>query len=171
MAEPKIHNLANPFLRFWEKHRNEPTEKKVSQFKKEIIPIFPEFYNARIERWNKRGENSDKLIASHLEEFPKIEKEFRRKNSELEKTIQESLKSFSQKFPDINPNFEIYVIHSLGEMDGGTRQFGEKNYFILGIDGMVKYHQGFTSEVPFFHHELFHVYHGQYLTEDMIGAV
>lgn len=52
-------------------------------------------------------------------------------------------------------------------MDGGTRQFGDKSYFILGLDGMVKYHKGFTSEVPFFHHELFHVYHSQYLTEEM----
>lgn len=34
--------------------------------------------------------------------------------------------------------------------------------FILGVDGMVKYHQGFDSEIPFFHHELFHVYHHQH---------
>ena len=51
-------------------------------------------------------------------------------------------------------------------MDGGTRKINGKLYFIFGIDGMTKYHNGFKSEIPFFHHELFHIFHTQYISKD-----
>jgi hypothetical protein len=166
--EPTIHDLVQPFLSYWKRSKDLSIERKVERLKKEIIPLFPEFYNTRIERWSKRGKTPDKELASQINEFPLIEANFTKKANELSQVIDQSLKTFINEFPEMNPYFDIYVIHSLGEMDGGTRQYGKKNYFILGIDGMVKYHKDFTSEVPFFHHELFHVYHGQYLTEDMI---
>lgn len=164
---PQVHDVAQPFLSFWEHSKDLSDEKKVEQFQKEIIPLFPEFYKARIERWIKRDKNPDALLAQQLREFPQIKASFTSKTIELSKSVNQSLQTFRNEFPEMNPNFEIYVIHSLGEMDGGTRQYGEKSFFILGIDGMVKYHHDFISEVPFFHHELFHVYHAQYLTEDM----
>ena len=73
--------------------------------------------------------------------------------------------SFVKALPDLDRNFDVYVIHSLNTMDGGTRQIGGKTYFIFGIDGMVNYHRGLSTEIPFFHHELFHMYHGQYVAE------
>ncbi|GIL39102.1 hypothetical protein [Roseiterribacter gracilis] len=52
-----------------------------------------------------------------------------------------------------------YLIHSLGEMDGGTRNIRGRTLFVFGADVMARVHDGFNSERPFFHHELFHVYH------------
>lgn len=67
--------------------------------------------------------------------------------------------SFKAAFPDYQLTRDIYVLHSLGEMDGGTRTFNGKSYLIFGIDGMVRYHVEGSDPSAFFHHELFHTYH------------
>jgi hypothetical protein len=54
----------------------------------------------------------------------------------------------------------VYLLHSLGEMDGGTRNFTGENVLIFGADVMGRAHP-FADEEPFFHHELFHVYHAR----------
>jgi uncharacterized protein YjaZ len=45
-------------------------------------------------------------------------------------------------------------------MDGGTRLTGTENVLIFGADVMGRAHP-YTDEEPFFHHELFHVYHAR----------
>ena len=35
-------------------------------------------------------------------------------------------------------------------------------FFIFGVDGITKYHNA-TTDLPFFHHELFHMYHAQFV--------
>jgi hypothetical protein len=49
-------------------------------------------------------------------------------------------------------------------MDGGTREIGGKTYFIFGLETIAKLHS-WKDETPFFHHELFHVYHDQFFVK------
>jgi hypothetical protein len=63
--------------------------------------------------------------------------------------------------PDMAPIGYVYLLNSLGEMDGGTREFGGRIYFIFGADMIARHHPPGT-ERPFFHHELFHIYQGQF---------
>src|SRR6187455_2405540 len=62
----------------------------------------------------------------------------------------------------------VYLLHSLGEMDGGIREFGGKNYLIFGADVIARMHDAHTL-TPFLDHELFHVEHVRYFPE--CGAV
>ncbi|QOY95272.1 hypothetical protein IM543_05230 [Massilia sp. UMI-21] len=66
--------------------------------------------------------------------------------------------SFRAAFPDYPAKTDVWFLHSLGEMDGGTRTFDDRTHFIFGADVMVKVH-GQGDEAAFFHHELFHDYH------------
>lgn len=72
-----------------------------------------------------------------------------------------AIESFRNSFPDLRTMPSVYLLHSLGEMDGGTRMFGDRHYLIFGADVMVAAHD-FDDERPFLHHELFHVYHEQF---------
>src|SRR5690606_38120584 len=71
---------------------------------------------------------------------------------------------FREFFPDSTAALPTYFLHSLGEMDGGTREIGGKAVMIFGADGIAMYHTPDTIG-PFFGHELFHVEHGVYFPE------
>lgn len=165
---PRVHNLAPEFIEFWKSVESELPEIQLKKLKSEFFPKFSVFYEYKIEKWKKAGKNADEEMLKHLKEFPEMKAEFIRKTEELSKNLNDTLEIFVKSFPDLNKDFDVYVTHSFGDMDGGTRKIGDEIYFILGIDGMVKYHKGFASEVPFFHHELFHIYHGQFLPEDKV---
>jgi len=165
---PRIHNTATIFIDYWNKVESLPIEHKLQQFKSLVVPHFPTFYAYKKMKWENQGKVANNEFKKHLEEYPKLKKEFEIKNEQISKSLENSLVTFREHFPDLNPDFDIYIAHSFGEMDGGTRQIGEDWYFILGIDGMVNYHKGIQNEVPFFHHELFHVLHSQYFKEEQV---
>jgi hypothetical protein len=90
-----------------------------------------------------------------------VEGEFRKKLDKFKESLENNIDSFTRAFPDFNDDFDIYIIYSLGEMDGGSRTINGNQYFIFGIDGMTSYHQG-IDDTSFFYHELFHMYHIQH---------
>lgn len=67
-------------------------------------------------------------------------------------------KSFEATFGRVESAQPVYLLHSLGEMDGGTRDLNGKDTLIFGADVIAKIHAGHDM-TPFFHHELFHVWH------------
>jgi hypothetical protein len=165
---PRILNLAPNFLEYWDTVKTKPVNEQLIVLKSDFFPRFQEFYDYKVEKWKMAGKSPDDELAKVLKEFPQIEADFRKKNDEINNSLSSALDTFSEFLPDLNKNFDVYVTHSLGEMDGGTRKIGDKMYLILGIDGMVKHHKGFESEMPFFHHEFFHFYHGQFFPEEQV---
>jgi len=163
---PRIHNLAPAFIEYGNIIEGKSIDEQMKQLKSTFFPKFPEFYQYKIDKWVKAGKNPDEELIKQLQEYQQIKTEFAQKTRDISANLEDTIKSFTEAFPDLDKNFDVYIIHSFGEMDGGMRTIGGKSVFILGIDGMVKYHKGFTSEVPFFHHELFHVYHAQFLPDN-----
>ncbi len=159
---PIVHNLASAFLQLWETIESKSVDEQVVAVKENFLPQFPEFYEYKIKNWKKPKEELKKEITK----FPKIKNEFAEKTRQITINLDSALQTFVAAFPDMHRNFEVYITHSFGEMDGGSRTIDGTDYFILGIDGMVQYHKGFDSEIPFFHHELFHVYHSQHMKEE-----
>ncbi len=105
------------------------------------------------------------MILQNINEFGEISEKYTARSQVLSNEISKNLDTFVKRFPDFKKDFEIYVIHSLGEMDGGTRTIGNKEVFIFGVDNIVKLHNG-SNDTPFFHHELFHLYYAQFSTND-----
>jgi len=54
----------------------------------------------------------------------------------------------------------VYLVHSLGEMDGGTRTLPHGSFLLFGADVIADIHLKHDI-APFFHHELFHLFHNQ----------
>jgi hypothetical protein len=163
---PRVHNYAIEFIKHYETIKSFPISKQVQLTKKDFFSRFPTFYDYKINKWKKEDKDPDKQIEQFLTEYPSYKETFIKKTNEITTNLDSSLASFIREFPELDRNFEIYITHSFGEMDGGTRKINGELYFIFGIDGMTKYHKGFKSELPFFHHELFHIYHTQYISKD-----
>lgn len=157
---PTIKNFAPDFLTYWDSVKDKSSQEKLAAFKRQVIPPYKCFYKFKFEKWKKKGQNPDEEIMKEILAFPKIEDRFRKTTAAITGDIDRNLRTFMSRFPDMRGDFKIYILHSLGEMDGGSRNFDDEFKLIFGVDGMAKYHNGKT-EVPFFHHELFHVYHEQ----------
>jgi hypothetical protein len=78
--------------------------------------------------------------------------------------LQPAIRSFADTFTDFHSAGHIVLLHSLGEMDGGTRNVRGQTYLVFGADVMAKLIAP-GKEKPFFHHELFHVYNAQFFDE------
>jgi hypothetical protein len=147
---PGVHNIAQSFADFYDANKDKPEAEQLAAFRKDVASGYPAFYG--VERY--KGEHILKTIKA----FAGIREDYIRKTQQFDAELPRYIDSFKAWFPDFQPTRETWVLHSLGEMDGGTRTLDGKDVLIFGIDGMVRYH-GKGNESAFFHHELFHTYH------------
>jgi hypothetical protein len=153
-----VHDLASQFVEVWDRNAAKSQAEFIQDFKSTIGSRFREFYSVERYGGEKTQAQRDQEIASAYVEFPALRDAYVQKTAQFTKDLPIHIANFKAVFPDYVPESDIYFVHSLGEMDGGTRQLGGRMYFIFGADLMVKAH-GNGNEAPFFHHELFHDYH------------
>lgn len=156
-------DLTDDYVAFYERTEGVETAARVAAFRAEFNALMPGFYDpARFD--NITPEQYDARIARSFETFPQQREGYLSITAGFEASMAPARESFRAAFPDVQPFGDIYFIHSLGEMDGGTRDIDGRIYMIFGADVMARiYEPGGTT--PFFHHELFHFYHKAYFAE------
>ena len=152
-----VHDTTSHFLAFFEATRGKSDGEKIARFWSDLHPANPAFYDLRLSNWEKRGENVEAALLEEVEVFETYRDEFFRLQSAVPKQLADAVVSFKQTFPDFDANFDVYLLHSLKSMDGGTRKLDGEHAFIFGLDMMARYHP-WENETPFFHHELLHAY-------------
>lgn len=157
-ARPHLHNSAMAFTEFWDANKDKPAAEQVAAFKASVAPVYPGFYDAARLKDFLTPAQYDQRIENAIKDFPGIRTEYVRKARQFGAELPRYTATFQAAFPDFQPPEDIYVLHSLGEMDGGMRHIGGKTVMVFGVDSMVKYH-GNGNESAFFHHELFHIHH------------
>jgi hypothetical protein len=155
---PRLHNGALAFVDLWNANHDKPPAEQVAAFKATVAPAFPDFYRAERFQSFLTPAQYDERIATAVREFPTIRTSYVRKAQQFDAELPRYISTFRAVFPDFQPPEDIYVLHSLGEMDGGVRSIAGKQALIFGVDRMVIVH-GDGDESAFFHHELFHHYH------------
>ncbi|MBP7338939.1 hypothetical protein [Niveispirillum sp.] len=158
-GELTVKNLGWDFVRFIDATADLPLEQRVARFKTDIVPLFPEFYAPPADADAEALARADKRITKAIENFPRIRAGYEAKLTQFDAELSQHLARFRETFPGFVSDRATYLLHSLGQMDGGTRDLAGKRYLIFGADMMAAVHKDFTSEAPFFHHELFHVLH------------
>lgn len=157
-TEMKVTNLAFDFATFWSRTDAQPIENRVTEFKREIGSRFPAFYGVTRYGGERTQAEQDAVIRRAIEEFPEIRERYGERLKHFSSDLPKAVASFVKVFPDFRPSVPVYVLHSLGEADGGQRTLLGNNVLFFGIDSMVRLHKG-SNDTPFFHHELFHTYH------------
>ena len=164
-------DLATPYESFWDESRNLPAAERVAAFKTRFETLLPGFFRAERVGWM-TNEQYDAEIARSFERFPAIRGRYTAITTGFARLIAPAHESFARAFPDLRPIGRVYIVHSVGELDGGTRTISGESHLVFGADVMAQVHD-FSDETPFFHHELFHVYHAQFFSgcEEMWCAV
>ena len=154
----KVHDLASGFTTVFDRNAGKSEREFVQDFKATVASRFPGFYGAARFKGQRSEAERDAELAKAYAEFPAMRDAYVKKVARFTQDLPTHVASFQGTFPDYAAKTDIWFLHSLGEMDGGTRTIDGKRYFIFGADAMVKYH-GDGDETAFFHHELFHDYH------------
>jgi len=155
---PPVHNIAGDFAATWDSTQNLPMAERVAAFRKNVASKYPEFYSAS--RLNVTEQVYDEHIAKFIDRFGPIREDYLDVAKNFGDEMPRHMASFSKTFPDFRLTTPTWLVHSFGEMDGGTRDYGNRTDLIFGADMMVKLHHK-EDLAPLFHHELFHVYHGE----------
>ncbi|WP_448569742.1 hypothetical protein [Thalassotalea ganghwensis] len=145
--EPII-NLADDYYALFEQTHDMPLAERSNAFADYFNQQFAPFYR-------------DKAFNKSLEQFESIKESYLAKEKRLTGQLDQSMASFLTSFSDFKSDRPIYIVHSLGQFNGATRELDGKPYLLFGIDVMVRFHQ-WQDDTPFFHHELFHVYHEKF---------
>jgi hypothetical protein len=156
-------DLATPYATFWGESQALATPDRVAAFKARFEELLPGFFTAQRVGWMTEAQYDDS-IARSFAKFPEIRARYTAATSGFAQLLSPAHARFTKAFRDLRPVGTIYLIHSLGEFDGGTRAVAGVNHLVFGADVIAQVHD-FPDEQPFFHHELFHVYHSQFFSE------
>lgn len=157
-AGPITVNSAEAFATLWDATASLPEAERIAAFKADLTGRLPAFYGPARFDTPEQQDSLNQRIADSITAFPSIREAYLAKAAGFESQLARNVGTFRAAFPDFQLTAPIALVHSLGEMDGGTREQDGQTWLIFGVDGMVRYHP-YADESAFFHHELFHTYH------------
>ncbi|MEM6993313.1 MAG: hypothetical protein AAF721_22565 [Myxococcota bacterium] len=155
-----------PYFAFWDAHEGDPLEQQVEAFVRDVVPAHPELYTADVIGLDPSQPHEAALRARLTMMLPKIAAridEVRATHRELRRDLAQYERSFLASFDDFRYEGRVIVLGAVGGFDGATRTIDGELALLFGVDGMTLYHPEGTNPAPFFHHELFHIYHQQRL--------
>ncbi|MFO1323562.1 MAG: hypothetical protein U1F15_05820 [Burkholderiales bacterium] len=160
----RLVDLTGQYVAFYDRTQGMAPPARVEALKAEFAPLFPGFYDPERVKAFATRERYDAMIARSFETFVELRPRYERTSASFAAMLAPARDDFARRFPDIAPLGDVYLVHSMGEMDGGIRTIDGRRYLVFGADVMARlYAPG--DERPFFQHELFHVYHGQFFAE------
>ncbi len=154
----QVINLASDYAAFWDATGQMPEAERIAAFKQQIGSRFPEFYGIERYAGDFTQAQQDQRIARSFAAFGPLREAYLAKVNRFAQDLPRHIAGFTAAFPDFRPGVPTYLVHSLNEMDGGTRHLNGKTYLIFGADRMASLH-GDGDDTAFFHHELFHTHH------------
>jgi hypothetical protein len=132
---------------------------QAAAFRKEVVAKFPNLYTDPV-LGSGNIKSLDELAVAWLAIAGKKGIDGRVVERDLMRNIPVILARFQKTFPDFRCNFPIYLMASLGSLDGAGRFVDGRPALVLGIDTMAKYDPPPVIPV-LIAHELFHRYNFQ----------
>ncbi len=154
-------DLTSQFSRFVDETAGMKDAARVAAFKAQMEPLLPGFY---VPRFGATPERYDARIARSFETFAALRPKYEQLQRDFPAAFETGIQHFREVFPEFTPTVPIYLLHSLGEMDGGTRELNGKVYLIFGADVIAQIHEP-RDLTPFLDHELFHVENQKYFVD------
>ena len=147
-------SLAEAFDRFATESARQYAPDRVTRFGREVGPRLPDFY-----RPGASGAAAfERRVTDALDGYPQIRERFLWAAASIELRHRSAIARFGRFFPGYRTTLPVYVIHSLGELDGGTRIIDGQVTLVFGADVIARLHDE-TTIGPLIDHEIFHGYH------------
>jgi hypothetical protein len=160
-ATPPYHDITREFERFHDATRAMPEAQRVAAFRKKFDVLFPGFYEPTSTQTDATFNAS---IAKALADFDALRSAYDKAVHDFPAAYAAGIAHFRKQFPGFKQTLPVWFLHSLGRMDGGTRDMNGKTYMIFGADVIARIH-GDGTIGPFLDHEMFHVENAQWFKD------
>ena len=163
-AEPKpaqYIDLTGQFARLADETAGMEEAARVAKFRSRMDALLPGFYAPR---FGATEAQYDARMARALKNFAELRPRYEQVQRDFPAAFDAGIQHFRKEFPGFTPNVPVYLVHSLGEMDGGTRELGGKIHLVFGADVIAQIHET-RDLVAFLDHELFHVENGKHFAD------
>ena len=157
-APVRLLDYASEFDQFEEATRNLPPLERVKAFHEKFDRLLPGMYT------DEDQAAMDGKIAASLQDFPKIRDAYRRTEQRFPGELDTAVEHFRKFFPDFEPPYPIYLLHDVGQRDGGTTTVNGQHVMLFGADMIARIHDD-DSLQPFLEHELFHLEHARHFAD------
>lgn len=156
-------DYTDDFERVWNETSTLPDAQKVPAFEAAFAKILPGFYKTeRVKNFMSADRYHEKMLNA-LKEYPENRAAIERVSHDFGGLIGPAQQRFEAQFGPMTGYPSVLLVHSLGEFDGGTRDLPDGTHLMFGADMIAKLHSDGEIQ-PFFHHELFHLYHSRTFT-------
>ena len=149
-------DLTDDFARIYDRDASLPDAERVARFKAEFATVLPGFYDAK--RVEAPVDKYDARLLKGIKAFPQQRVGIERVSREFAGLLAPAQRSFEVEFGPMTGYPPVYLVNSLGEFDGGTRDLPEGTRLMFGADVIDRIYKTVPIQ-PFFHHELFHLLH------------
>lgn len=156
-------DLTHEFDRVWASTESQPAAARLAEFKATFSKVLPGFYDYKRSGFESEAAYDEEVLKA-FQRYPGQRNGILKMSRDFEAAFQPALRSFEEKFGKMTGYPPVYLIHSLGEFDGGTRTLPEGTRLMFGADVMHRIYNDISPR-PFFHHELFHLMHGRIFPE------
>jgi hypothetical protein len=129
---------------------------QAAAFRADVIARFPELYTRDVLGTGDSRQLDEEAVAA-LAAARRNRTHARQTEQTLEREIPGYIAGFRKSFPDFHCDFPIYLMISLGHMDGAGRVVGATPALVLGVE-MIDRIEAPAQTPVFFAHELFHRY-------------
>ena len=103
------------------------------------------------------------FVSKTLAQVPELETRMGELSRKLAADLPSELDAFRKAFPKFRCTVPVYFLFSGGAFDGATRDVSGKTALLFGLDVIARLNEELS---PLVVHELFHVYHGEAVSED-----
>ena len=153
-------DYTDDFERVWQETSALPDAQKAAAFETAFAKILPGFYKTdRVKDFMSANRYHEKMLQA-LKEYPEKRAAIERVSHDFRSLIGPAEQSFEAQFGPMTGYSSIMLVHSLGEFDGGTRDLPDGMHLMFGADMIARLHSDGDIQ-PFFHHELFHLFHSR----------
>ena len=155
-------DLTDDFARVHDRDVSLPDAERTARLKAEFARLLPGFYDEK--RLEVSAGKYDAHLLNHLKAFPEKRAGIERVSREFAASLAPAQRSFEQEFGPMTGYPPVYLVYSMNEFDGGTRDLPEGTRLLFGADVIDRIYKTVPIQ-PFFHHELFHLMHNRTFRE------
>ena len=150
-------DLTPDFVAFADQSAALPDADRVKAFHLRFDPVLPGYYDGK----GAKQAGFDAFTMLLLKNWPKNRDKFIATAAAFGTAFTRGQNHFKMAFPDYSLTVPVYLVHSMGQQDGGTRTIGGRTIMFFGADVIAAIHDE-TTIGPFLDHELFHIYHDKF---------
>jgi hypothetical protein len=154
----RVIDLLPDYWRAVDSTKDRSPEEEVLEFRRLLVTGHEDLYGKGGLRFASESQLNDAIVRS-MDASRHREDELKTATDRFERRFPAYLRQFQAQFRDFRCDFPIYLVHSLGRMDGGGRVIDGKPSLVFGVDVIAS--EDAEKIGILIDHELFHRYHFQ----------